>query len=49
MAAVLVAASYSREGFSPFLAVSARHVRVSGGTYFHLETSHAVHVQKSKD
>ena len=37
MAAVLAAASYSRGGFSPCLAVSARRVRVSGGIMFHLE------------
>ena len=37
MAAVLVAASYSRRGFSPCLAVSARRVRVPGGSTFHLE------------
>ena len=37
MAAVLAAASYSREGFSPCLAISARRVRVPGGSMFHLE------------
>ena len=37
MAAVLAAASYSRIGFSPCLAVCARRVRVIGGSAFHLE------------
>ena len=37
MAAVLAAASYSRGGFSPCLAVSVRHVRVPVGSKFHLE------------
>ena len=37
MAAVLAAASYSRIGFSPCLAVSARRVRVPCGSAFHLE------------
>ena len=37
MAAVLVAASYSRGGFSPCFAVSARRVMVPGGSTFHLE------------
>ena len=37
MAAVLVAARYSREGFSPCLAVSLRRVMVPGGSTFHLE------------
>ena len=37
MAAVLVAASYSRIGFSLYFAVRARRVRVPGGSKFHLE------------
>ena len=37
MAAVLAVASYSRIGFSLYLAVSARCVRVPGGSTFHLE------------
>ena len=37
MAAVLAAASYSRGGFSPCLAVSARRVMVPGEITFHLE------------
>ena len=37
MAAVLAAASYSRGGFSPYLAVSARRFMVPGGSTFHLE------------
>ena len=37
MAAVLAAASYSRIGFSPCLAVHVRRVRVPGGSVFHLE------------
>ena len=37
MAAVLAAASYSRIGFSLYLAVRARSVRVTGGSKFHLE------------
>ena len=37
MAAVLAATSYSRGGFSPCLAVSARRVRVADGSTFHLE------------
>ena len=37
MAAVLVAAIYSRVGFSLCLAVCARGVRVPGGSVFHLE------------
>ena len=37
MAAVLAADSYSRGGFSPCLAISARRVRVPGGSTFHLE------------
>ena len=37
MAAVLAAASYSRIGFSIYFAVRARHVRVPGGSKFHLE------------
>ena len=37
MAAVLAAAIYSRRGFSPFLAGSARRVMVPGGSTFHLE------------
>ena len=37
MAAVLAAASYSRGGFSLFLAGSARRVMVPGGITFHLE------------
>ena len=37
MAAVLAAASYSRGGFSSCLDKSARHVRVSDGSTFHLE------------
>ena len=37
MAAVLAGASYYRIGFSHFLAVRARRVRVPGGSVFHLE------------
>ena len=37
MVAVLAAASYSRGGFIPCLAVSARPVMVPGGSTFHLE------------
>ena len=37
MAAVLAAAIYSRIGFSPCLAVRARHVMVPGGSVFHPE------------
>ena len=37
MAAVLAAARYSRIGFSLCLAVRSRHVRVPGGSAFHLE------------
>ena len=37
MADVLAAASYSRIGFSPCLAVRARRVRVPGGSVFHME------------
>ena len=37
MAVVLAAAIYSRIGFSPCLAVRARHVMVPGGIVFHLE------------
>ena len=37
MAAVFTAASYSRIGFSPCLAVRARRVRVPGGSAFHLD------------
>ena len=37
MDAVLAAASYSRGGFSPCLAGSARRVMVPGGSTFHLE------------
>ena len=37
MAAVLAAASYSRTCFSLCLAARARHVRVLGGSAFHLE------------
>ena len=37
MAAVLAAARYSRIGFSLYLSVRARHVRVPGGSVFHLE------------
>ena len=37
MAAVLVASSYSRIGFSLFLSVYAMHVRVLGVIAFHLE------------
>ena len=37
MTAVLAAASYSRIGFSLYFAVRARHVRVPGGSKFHLE------------
>ena len=37
MAALLAAASYSRIGFSPCLAIRARRVRVPGGGAFHLE------------
>ena len=37
MAAVLAAASYYRIGFSPCLAVCARHMMVPGGSAFHLE------------
>ena len=37
MAAVLMASSYSREGFSLCLASSVRRVTVPGGSTFHLE------------
>ena len=37
MATVLAAASYPRIGFSLYLAVHARRVRVPGGSKFHLE------------
>ena len=37
MSAVLAAASYSRIGFRLCLTVSARRVRVPGGSAFHLE------------
>ena len=37
MAAVLAAARYSRIGFSLYLAVCARSVRVPGGSKFHSE------------
>ena len=37
MSAVLAAASYSKIGFSPWLAVRARRVMESGGSSFHLE------------
>ena len=37
MAAVLAAASNSKIGFSPCLAVRVRRVRVPGGSAFHLE------------
>ena len=37
MASVLVAASYSRIGFSICLAVRARRVRVPGGINFHMK------------
>ena len=37
MAAMLAAASYSRIGFSLYLALRARRVRVPGGSRFHLE------------
>ena len=37
MAAMLAAASYSRIGFSPCLAVRAMRVRVPGGSAFRLE------------
>ena len=37
MAVVLAAAIYSRIGFSIYYAVRARHVRVPGGSKFHLE------------
>ena len=37
MAAVLASARYYRGGFSPCLSVSARRVRVPGGSTFHLE------------
>ena len=37
MAAVLAAASYSKAGFSLYLAGSARRVMVPGGSTFHLE------------
>ena len=37
VAAVLVSASYSRQGFSPFRAGSTRCVMVPGGSMFHLE------------
>ena len=37
MAAVLADASYSRIGLSLYFAVHARHVRVLGGSKFHLE------------
>ena len=37
MASMLAAASYYRIGFSLYLAVSARRVRVPGGSKFHLE------------
>ena len=36
MAVVVVAASYSRGGFSHCLAISVRHVIVPGGGTFHL-------------
>ena len=37
MAAVLADASYYTIGFSLYFAVRARHVRVPGGSKFHLE------------
>ena len=37
MAALLAAASYFRIGFSLYFAIRARHVRVPGGSKFHLE------------
>ena len=37
MAAMLAAASYSRGGFSPYLAGSAKRVMVPGGSTFRLE------------
>ena len=45
MAAVLVAARYSRRGFSLCLAIHARRVRVPGGSVFHLEPGTIYHLQ----
>ena len=44
MAAVLADAIYSRGGFSPCLAGSARCVMVPGGSMFHLEPG-TIHVK----
>ena len=47
MATVLVAASYSRGGFSPCLAVHARRVRIPGGSTFHLEPGTIIQLKKN--
>ena len=46
MAAVLAAASYSRGGFSPWIAVHARLVRIPSGSTFHREPGTIIQFQK---